>query len=228
MACPAITMGCWHPSPGSHPVAMSPLRAVSLALILLTGLATPAFAEGGSRRQAETLQAEAAFARSAQIWQQIVSSPEATPQERALALVRLVICLRADGDDGKADALTASLRAINDQALVQGDWTLPRSLLVLAQIEMLRDRRDLAEPLLELGGKLSLAALGADHPLSREFIWALLALAIDDQRAAEPEADEPGGPAAGPSAAELQARRRAAIPFFARAALVQDSSELSP
>ncbi|MFM8660801.1 MAG: hypothetical protein ACKOCI_05565 [Cyanobium sp.] len=75
---------------------------------------------------------------------------------------------------------------------MQGDWTLPRSLLVLAQIEMLRDRRDLAEPLLELGGKLSLAALGADHPLSREFIWALLALAIDDQRAAEPEADEPG------------------------------------
>jgi len=207
---------------------MSPLRAVSLALILLTGLATPAFAEGGSRRQAETLQAEAAFARSAQIWQQIVSSPEATPQERALALVRLetdaaeLVVLAGDAQT------VHSLRAINDLALVQGDWTLPRSLLVLAQIEMLRDRRDLAEPLLELGGKLSLAALGADHPLSREFIWALLALAIDDQRAAEPEADEPGGPAAGPSAAELQARRGAAIPFFARAALVQDSSELSP
>ena len=195
-------MGCWHPSPGSQSVALPSVRAVSLALILLTGLAAPAFAEGGSRRQAEALQAEAAFARSALIWQQIVSSPEATPQERALALVRLLICLRADGDDGKADALTASLRAIDNQALVPGDWTLPRSLLVLAQIEILRDRRALAEPQQELGGKLSLAALGADYPLSREFSWALLALAIDDQRAA--------------------------IPFFARAALVQDSSELSP
>lgn len=204
------------------------MRAVSLALVLLTGLATPAFAEGGSRRQAEALQAEAAFARSALIWQQIVASPDATPQERALALVRLVICLRADGNDGQADALTASLRAIDDQALVPGDWALPRSLLVLAQIEMLRDRRDLAEPLLERGGKLSLSALGADHPLTRAFSWALLALAIDDQRAAEPGSEDPGGPAAGPSAAELQARRRAAIPFFARAALVQDSSELSP
>ena len=221
-------MGCWHPSWSRLPVALPPVRAVALALILLTGLAAPALAEGGSRRQAEALQAEAAFARSALIWQQIVSSPDATPQERALAMVRLVICLRADGDDGQADALTASLRAIDDQALVPGDWTLPRSLLVLAQIEMLRDRRDLAEPLLELGGKLTLAALGADHPLTREFSWALLALAIDDQRAAEPGAEEPGGPAAGPSAAELQSRRRAAIPFFARAALVQDSDELSP
>jgi hypothetical protein len=93
---------------------------------------------------------------------------------------------------------------------------------------MLRDRRDLAEPLLERGGTLSQSALGADHPLTRAFSWALLALAIDDQRAAEPGSEGSMGPAAGPSAAELQARRRAAIPFFARAALVQDSSALSP
>jgi hypothetical protein len=51
------------------------VRAFALALILLTGLPTPALADGGLRRQAEALQAEAAFASSALVQDSSALSP---------------------------------------------------------------------------------------------------------------------------------------------------------
>ncbi len=168
------------------PVLVAPLAAQPLDLV------------------APSLPAASHFAEAAAGWQQIVGPENGRPLDhtRALALVRWAICLRAAGQHGPAESLLQRILAIEPRVVQRGDGALPRALLALATIEMLRQQPAVAEALFSHGLGLSVAALGQDHETSRQFIWGLLALEIDARNKADGADPAPARGEGGPSAEE--------------------------
>ncbi|MEB3169600.1 MAG: hypothetical protein VKK97_12855 [Synechococcaceae cyanobacterium] len=131
-----------------------------------------------TRQQAQALDASGQFLQAAQAWQALLGADTGRPldHDRALALVRLLISLRASGEDARADALLPRLRTIDKKAVQPGDVLLPNAFRVLASIEYARQRQDLANALYTQGYLLSVAGLGEDNDVSRDFIWGALAM----------------------------------------------------
>ena len=163
----------------------------SIALTLpLHGLAVPDL-------PAQMLQRDSRFEEAAAAWQTVAGREKGSrlTHEAALALVRQLICFRAAGRDGAADALIPRLAAVDMSSAISGDQLLPYALLILSRIESIRQRPDLAELPLERGFAVSLKGLGEDHELSRQFIWEALAMSIvadrQKQVSSEPRTDSP-------------------------------------
>jgi hypothetical protein len=157
-----------------------PCVALALSVVLLAlPLSGPAASQAQpTRPQAEALDASGQFPQAAQAWQALLGVDTAGPldHDRALALVRLLISLRASGEDARADALLPRLRTIDRQAVKPGDVLLPNAFRVLASIEYVRQRKDLANAFYTQGYLLSVAGLGEDNEVSRDFIWGALAM----------------------------------------------------
>jgi len=145
------------------------------------------------RQQAEALQQGGRFAEAAAAWQASLGSDPglALDHDRALALVRLVICLRAAGADGRADGLYGRIRTMELTAARRGDGALPAALLALGMIENQRQQPELAQQALAIGYAISAAALGDDHERTRAFLWTLLAMEIEAQKQADAPPEEP-------------------------------------
>lgn len=149
--------------------------------LLALVLSSPGAAQvQANRQQAEALDASARFPQAAQAWQALLGADSARPldHDRALALLRLVISLRAAGEDGRADALIPRIRTIDAKAVQPGDVTLPNAFLVLGLIENLRQRQELVDALYTQGYALAVAGLGKDHEVSRGFTWNALAMQL--------------------------------------------------
>lgn len=198
-----------HPMGRCLPIRLGALLlGSSLAVTLpLHGLAAPAMA-------AQELQCDSRFDEAAGAGQTLAGREGVTslPHAAALALVRQLICLRAAGRDGAADALIPRLAAVDASSVIPGDEHLPQALLTLAQIEQIRQRPDLADALLGRGFALSVKGLGEDHELSRQFIWAALAMSI----VADREKEDSAGPGPDSSSDGEHVERRLAIQRLAR------------
>jgi hypothetical protein len=174
-----------------------PMRLGALLLWAYIALTLPLHGLAAPDLPAQMLQRDGRFEEAAASWQMVAGREGGSPltYAAALALVRQLICLRAAGRDGAADALIPRLAAVDTSSVISGDQLLPYALLILSKIESIRQRPDLAEPLLGRGFNVSLIGLGEDHELSRQFIWEALAMSIvaDRQKevSTEPWTDSP-------------------------------------
>ena len=174
-----------------------PMRLGALLLWASIALTLPLHGLAAPDIPAQMLQRDGRFEEAAAAWQMVAGREGGSPltHAAALALVRQLICLRAAGRDGAADALIPRLAAVDTSSVISGDQLLPYSLLILSKIESIRQRPDLAESLLGRGFNVSLKGLGEDHELSRQFIWEALAMSIvadrQKQVGTEPRTDSP-------------------------------------
>jgi len=174
-----------------------PMRLGALLLWASIALTLPVHGLAAPDLPAQMLQRDGRFEEAAAAWQMVAGREGGSPltHAAALALVRQLICLRAAGRDGAADALIPRLAAVDTSSVISGDQLLPYALLMLSKIESIRQRPDLAESLLGRGFNVSFKGLGEDHELSRQFIWEALAMSIvaDRQKevSTEPWTDSP-------------------------------------
>jgi hypothetical protein len=174
-----------------------PMRLGALLLCSSIALTLPLHGLAAPDLPAQMLQRDSRFEEAAAAWQMVAGREGGSPLKHAAAraVVRQLICLRAAGRDGAADALMPRLAAIDTSSAISGDQLLPYALLILSKIESIRQRPDLAESLLGRGYAVSVKGLGEDHELSRQFIWEALAMSIvadrQKQDSTEPRTDSP-------------------------------------